>query len=511
MLTRLRPTVFWTPFSLLIAALLFSLIDKTGFSAMMSGINDFILNHFGWLFSATAMCMLLLCCAIFLSPVGKVRIGGPDAVPMLSRWRLFSIVLCTTIATGILFWGVAEPLFHYQSPPDFTGFKPESRASAHFAMSTMYLHWSFMPYAVYSIPALAFALVYYNYGRSFSLGSTLFPLLRKKHPWLHQLLDIIGLFALVAGMSASLGTGILMLSGGLNSLFGLEQGVALYGLIGLSVVASFVISAGTGLLKGIRFLSSLNVIIFFIILGAVFAFGPGFELFGLAWRGLKMHAATFLESSLSGIIYPESDWPKAWTVFYWANWMAWAPITALFLGKISYGYTVRQFFWYYWIIPSLFAIAWMSVFSGTSILFETAGTADLSGALAENGYQAVAYAIFNELPLALPISILFLFSVFTSYVTAADSNTDAMGSISSKGISPDNPESPLLVKILWGGVIGAVAWTMISFAGVDGVRMLSNIGGLPVVFFLLLVAVSLGRMCLELYRKEKQSRPTGGD
>ena len=165
--------------------------------------------------------MLLSCLIIFLHPVSKRRIGGEGAKPLLTKWRWFSIVICTTIATGIIFWGTAEPIFHVMSPPSFSGVEANTPAAGEYALSVMYLHWTFTPYAIYTIPAVMFALAFYNEKRSFSLKSTLYPFIKSgKHKWLGIGIDGICLYALVAGMAASLGAGILTLSGGLKSNFG---------------------------------------------------------------------------------------------------------------------------------------------------------------------------------------------------------------------------------------------------------------------------------------------------
>jgi len=190
----------------------------------------------------------------------------------------------------------------------------------------------------------------------------------------------------------------------------------------------------------------------------------------------------------------------SWTTFYWANWMAWAPITALFLGRISYGYTVRQFMLFNWLIPAGFGIVWMSIFSGTSLYFELYEKMGLVKVLNANGPDIIIYKIFDNLPFANVLSILFLLTVFISYVTAADSNTEAMSAISTVGISPESSEPPKFIKYLWGFLIGLVAWIMVSYAGVDAVKILSNLGGLPSLFLMVLLCIVLIKLLLTKQR-----------
>lgn len=454
-------------------------------------INTFIIDHFGWLFSLGTALMLFTCVIITFHPIGKTIIGGAHAVPLLNTWRWFSIVLCTTIATGLIFWGTAEPIMHLNNPPAFSATKAGTEIAAQNAMSYMYLHWTFTPYAIYTIPAIMFALAFYNEKRSFSLKSTLFPFIKKgQSKWLGISIDSICLYSLVAGMSASLGAGIITLSGGLKSIWAFDDAALLF-IITLVIVITFVVSASTGLLRGIRILSELNVRIFILLAVFVFIFGPAGSIFRQMFHGLSAYFTNLPSFSFISIIYPDDPWPKSWTTFNWANWLAWAPITALFLGRLGVGYTVRKFMMINWLLPSLFGFIWMSIFSGTAIDMQMNQGIDLQSLLAERGPESIIYRLFDTLPLSNVLAAIFLFTAFLSYVTAADSNTEAMGAISSTGISADNPSPPVLIKIVWGVTIGAVAFTMVSLAGIEGVKMLSNLGGVPALLLIIVINVGL--------------------
>ncbi|MEZ5017144.1 MAG: BCCT family transporter [Flavipsychrobacter sp.] len=488
---RLNHAVFWPPFVLLLVALVYSLINKEAFLKIVTATNNWILDHFDNAFNYTSFTMVLLCIAVYFSPIGKIKIGGANAKPILNRYRWFSIILCTTIAVGILFWGSAEPIYHINTPPRSLNLNTDADKIG-FSMSTVFMHWSFTPYAIYTIPALLFALGYYNKKHEFSLSSMLFPITKKTdHKWWGISLNNICLFALVAGMAASLGAGIMSLSGGIATITNTESSAWLTAIIAIVIVASFTLSAATGLLKGIRILSSVNVAIFIALCILVATLGPTRELFGYMLSGLKEYLINFIPHSLSIGSFSDKEWTHSWTTFYWANWMAWAPITALFLGRISYGYTVRQFVLFNWFIPSLFGIFWMSIFSGTSIYYQLQGGLDLATTLSSSGPESIIYKVLSVFPLSKILVIIFLISMFISYVTAADSNTEAMSGISTEGLSPDSPNPPNYIKYLWGIVVGAVAWVMITFSGIDGVKMLSNLGGLPALFLLMLCCIGV--------------------
>lgn len=496
----LKKAVFWPPFIFLLIATAYSIIDQVGFLASAEGINNWILQHFDWLFSWSTLAFLLLLFIIYFSPLAKVKIGGKNAVPILTKWKWFAITLCTTVATGILFWGSAEPLFHLHGPPE--GIAPGSMAAREFAMSSMFMHWTFTPYGIYTTAALLFALSYYNMKQPFSLASLLYPLLGKRaYGGIGIATDVICLFALVAGMAASLGAGILTLSGGLHKVFGLEQTEFLTAMIAIAIVTVFIISAASGLQKGIRILSDINIRAFFVIAAFVLVFGPTREMFLIGGEGLWNYIQTFFQRSTGLGSNISEEWSHSWTVFYWANWMAWTPISALFLGRLGVGYTVRDFIHFNLVFPSLFGGMWMIIFSGAALSLDMGGTGNvLYEVLNTQGEENVIFAIFSQLPLSNLISIFFVLTIFISYVTAADSNTSAMSGISAKGINPENPEAPLSIKIAWGLMIGAVSYIMITFAGVDGIRMTSNLGGFPALFLVICVAIGLVRVLIK--RKE---------
>ena len=367
-----------------------------------------------------------------------------------------------------------------------------------FAMSTLFMHWTLTPYGIYTLAGLVFALGFYNMKQPFSVATMLYPLFGERaYGWLGRIADAICLFSLVAGMAASLGTGILSLSGGLERFFGWESGKLLYGLVGLLIVSAFVVSSATGLQKGIRLLSGWNIRIFIGIALFVLIAGPTGELLSMGGKGALDYVQHFLPRSLGLDDRLEEDWIQSWTVFYWANWLAWTPVTALFLGRIAVGYTVRDFIHFNLLLPALFGACWMGIFGGTTLSFDQNYDGAMHQALLDGGPQAIIYELLGKLPLPLLSSFLMLLAIFISYVTAADSNTSAMTGMSVEGVSPETQEAPLGMKVIWGTLVGLISWVMISFAGIDGVKMISNLGGLPALFLLLLVGAGLVKLWLK--------------
>ena len=491
-----RP-VFWIPFGFLVAASLFSIFDKRGFFQKIGLINDWILSHFSQIFSWTTFGCLLVVAIAYFSPLSRTVIGGSSSVPFLNKWRWFSITLCTTIATGILFWASAEPIFHLHEPP--TGFSTEDyKENVSFAMSSMFLHWTLSPYSIYTALGLLFALSYYNAKSKFSLGSLLTPLFGSSLPsWAADILNGVCLFALVSGMAASLGSGLLAISGGLHRLLDIPNSSLVLGIIASLIVLAFVISAGSGLMRGIRILSSYNTIGFILLAAFIFTMGFPKESILIGWDGLIEYGKTFVVRSLDLSSKIDEPWQQQWSSFYWANWMAWAPISALFLGRLAYGYTVREFIHMNLLVTAIFSAGWMIIFSGSVLHLDTIGSSPVVyESLVSQGPESAIYVLFSELPSADMVSLFFLLLVFISFVTAADSNTSAMSAICTSGISPDNAEAPVLIKIGWGLLIGAISWTMVSYSGIEGIKTISILGGFPTLFLTILVLAGLVRLII---------------
>lgn len=460
-----------------------SVHDPAGLVDRAQSWSNWILTHFDWLFNWSIFACLLLVVAIYFSPLGRVKIGGANAKPVLSRWRWFAITVCTTIATGILFWGTAEPLAHLDNTPPAGAGNP-----AVFAVSTLFLHWTLTPYGMYTLVGLLFALAFYNRRQPFALSALLEPVFGAGiHRHGGATIDAICLFALVAGMAGSLGGGVLSLSSGL----GWGQSPLILAGITTLIVLAFSVSAATGLQRGIRLLSSVNLAGFLLLAAFVFLLGPTLEAVALSGRGAVDYATNFVPRNLGLDPGIPDKWNHGWTCFYWANWYAWAPITGLFLGRLGVGYTVREFIRTNLLYTSLFGAFWMICFGAMAIVMDDGS---LSAAYANGGEEEVLYALLDLLPGSGIMATFTLLLLFLSYVTAADSNISALSGLCVSGVTPEEPESPLWIKMLWGTIIGFMAWLLVTEAGVRGIKLISTLGGFPAMLLLIVAMFGGVRM-----------------
>lgn len=321
-LKGVRKHVFFPTFFIFVGFVVSFFLKKSFVLNKMESIQQWILNYFDWGFTLLAFVTFISCLAVYFSPIRNVKIGGQDAEPLLSKWNWFTISLCTTIAVGILFWAPAEPLYHYHQPP--SGHLKESEL---FAVATMYLHWSFTPYSIYMVPALVLALMVYNCKRPNKIGSAMEPIFGEKSGQRYSyIFDVLCLFALVTGVSASLASGILLLTGALDSIFGIEPTALVKTAVCLMIVGTFVVSATSGLMKGILLLSDINTKVLILIAGFIFIFGPSVFIITVGYESFIFYVKNFLSMSIIDSISSQDIWYKKWTVFYWSVWLAWAPM-----------------------------------------------------------------------------------------------------------------------------------------------------------------------------------------
>lgn len=493
--TGIRPIVFFLPIILLFAGLIFSLTAGASFSDVLNQINSGLLSNFGWLYSVTTLIVLLVCFAVLFSPFGKIKIGGKQAKPQLKGKDIFAIVLCSIVGIGMVTWGTAEVMAHYTAPLSALHIEPYSDDAANFAMETVLLHWTFPAYALYALPSLLFAFIFYNMKRPFSVSEFLYPILGSRmNRRISGTVDVVCVFTLLCGIVGTIGTTILTLLGGMSYLSGGQIQKSAFSIAALVavIVITFVVSSVTGVMKGIKMLSNMNL--YFFVLLAVFAltFGPTAFILNYGVEGAGNMVQHFFSSMLRTNAVSGDDWSYWWSIFYWAAYMTWAPISAMFIGKVCYGQNVRRVIMLTLVGPSLFTAVWMAVFSGTSMYFERAGygVADAYG----NGYEHTAYVVFEHLPLTLLITILFLFVACISVVTASDSATDALAGL----VMREGDEAPVRsknrVKTIFGLVIGVSTFIIVAYSDISGVKMISNIGAFPALWIELLAVAGVLRI-----------------
>lgn len=487
--SKIRRIAFWPAFILLFGSLVYSIVDQDGFYAMADAANTWVLNRFGWTYSLTSFLCLAAVAAAYFSPLGNVTLGGKNAKPILSKRNWATITLCTAMAAGALFWGIAEPIYHMSSPP--VGMEPNTWESAKFAMETMVLHWSIHPYSLYTLPVIAFAFAFFNMKKPFSVTSQLSIITDKLHiktdgdSRFPQILDTILLFAMGLGILGVICTGTLNMGGALQELSGMESQSSAWLIILAVVTVCFIISSISGIQRGIKLLSNINVIIYLVILAILFVLGPTMFMIDGTVEAVGGTFSQLSSKLLTTGAYAADPWAKSWTVFYAGSWASWAPISACFLARLGVGYKVKDLIKINFGIPILFNIVWCGVFSNLAINYQLTGKLDLIHILETEGAEGVIYSIFRDMPGSTFIILLFFAALMFSMITAMDSTTNSIAALSTSGISPTAQEAPVFLKVMWGVMFAVLSYIMLTISGIDGIKLVSNLGGLPNIFILL--------------------------
>ena len=492
--------IFGIPWALCIITIILNFAAGESFNAGVMAITNFIFADFGWLFCLMSFICVVMIAIAYILPFGRVRIGGRKAKPVMKMSNYVYIVLCTIMAAGILLWACAEPMYHYYGPPAHV--TPESSDAITFLMSDIFLEWTFTPMCIYGVPAILFAFLFYNCGKKYSVGSMLFPTLNDNMTEkVSPVVDVICLVALVCGMAASMGSAVFLIAEGGATLTGaFTSGPAAWIIVAVLIVGAFVISAVSGVMKGIRILSTWNSRIYFELGAFVFVFGPTVFCLSNTVEGFGDYLTNFAKISLFHSVADGDAWAAWWPVFYWCNWMAWMPVTSTFLGRLSKGYTVREAIQVIVIWPALFSVGWLGLFSSASLYYEMNG-AGINEAMTNNGTAAATYAVLQQMPISVITIAVFLVIVFLAIVTASDSNTNAMAGLCTGGLTQDDQESPTWLKVVWGATIGVMCIIFIlAFQSTDALKYLSNLGGFPVVFLLIIIVFSFAKVIRNPYK-----------
>ena len=518
---RIRWGVLLPPLLITAAIVVLNMLDYSLFLKTMSAAVNWILTTFSWLFNLTTCVAVILIIIAYFSPLGKVRFGGSKAKPILKYPSLVWIVVFTIMGSGLMLWACAEPMYHLYFPPANITEGALSGQAIQWTMETLFMEWTFAPMAIYALPAIVFGFVFYNMKKPYTTGSMFYPLIEagntRGETWIRRItpaVDCICVFCLCMGMAAAIGSSILVVCGGLTKVSGgaITSSPLLIALTGLGLVAAFVTASSTGLRRGIRYCSLVNSY-FHLILGIfVLLAGPTIYMLDLCVESFGCYLSDFFRLGLWTSTAWGDGWSKLWPTFYWCMWLAWMPSSAVFLGRIARGYTVREMLNAIFLLPGLFSVIWITIFSGTSIHFELSGLG-LYDAMQTGGIEAAAYALLEHLPLAVLIIPLFLLTAVLSCITCANSNTTAIAGLCTEGITTEDSESLIVMKIVWGVTIGALCVIMLIAFDFNGLKSLANLGGLPALLLMLpfmaaFVKIMRNPKKYDLYQEDYDERGT---
>jgi glycine betaine transporter len=476
---------------------LWGIFSPATMAAVFGAALSLLTKNFGWLYLWVVLGLVFFAAYVAFSHYGNLKLGNEDDEPEFSVGSWFAMLFAAGMGIGLVFWGVAEPVSHYVTPPPgITAGTPEA---ANAAMRYVFFHWGIHPWAVYSIVALAIAFFQYRRG-----GLPMISTVTGSLPWrwVRSLSGVFNGLAIVAtafGVAASLGVGALQINTGMHAVFGLDVSKTWQIVIIVVTAAVFMTSAVTGVEKGIKYLSNFNIGVAVLLAITVFVLGPTVAIIDTFSNTLGSYLTDIVRMSLRSTPFRDSEWVGNWTIFYWAWWISWSPFVGLFIARVSRGRTIREFIVGTVVAPSLAAFVWFSVFGGTALHMEIWQHVPLSEAVKADVATAL-FAMFAAMPFGLIMSVVATMLVLVFFITSGDSAVLVLGMMSTNG----NPNPPNKVKVLWGVLVAGIAVSLLLAGGLEAVQTATILFALPFAIVIVLMVVALWRALREDWNAENK-------
>ncbi|OOE67139.1 BCCT transporter [Salinivibrio sp. IB868] len=483
----------------ILAFIFVTLAFQNQIGPVFGDLRGWLTSNLDWFFLSAGNIFVIACLVLIASPLGKVRLGGTEAKPDYSYGGWFAMLFAAGMGIGLMFYGVSEPLTHFQTALGGTsvgadGLRTDwaplgaaagdTEAARRLGMSATIFHWGLHPWAIYAVLALGLALFAYNKGLPLTMRSVFYPLFGERvWGWTGHVIDILAIIATLFGLATSLGLGASQASAGLHYLFDTPLGDTTEVLLVMGITGAAILSVVAGVDKGVKRLSEINMMLALLLLIFVIAVGPTIAIL----TGFFGNLGAYLQN-LPALSMPfgreDANFTQGWTSFYWAWWISWSPFVGMFIARVSRGRTVREFITCVLIIPSAACVLWMTAFGGTAI-----------GQFVNEGYTAVVdaelslklFAMLDDLPLAAITSFIGIILVMVFFITSSDSGSLVIDTISAGG----KVNVPVPQRVFWASFEGLVAVALILGGGLVALQAMAVSTGFPFTIVLLVATVSL--------------------
>ena len=482
-------------------AILLFVLSTLAFQSQAAGFFGWLLpaitRTFDWFFISAGNLFVVFTLLLVFLPVGRVRLGGPGAVPDFSYPGWFAMLFAAGMGIGLMYFGVSEPLSHYMAALDgpalenglrtdaapLGGAAGNAGAARDLALAATIYHWGLHPWAIYAVVALALAFFAFNHGLPLTLRSAFYPILGDRvRGWWGHVIDVLAVFATLFGLATSLGLGATQALAGFDLLYGWGTGaLAAVALIAV-ITALAIVSVVRGLDGGIKVLSSINMVLALLLLLAIVSVGPTIEILVTAARAAAAYAAWLFPLAMP-FGRDDAGFSQAWTAFYWAWWVSWSPFVGMFIARVSRGRTVREFVVCVILVPTLLSVLWMAAFGGTAIAQTIADTAAPVGSAAQ---EVMLFRMVEQFPLAPLLSLVGIVLVLVFFVTSSDSGSLVIDTITAGG----KEDVPKAQRVFWASLEGVVAAVLLLVGGenaLDALQAMTVSIGLPFTLVLLVM------------------------
>lgn len=471
------------------ALLILAFVALTAFyvdqaAAVFSAVQGWIVDTVGWFYALAVAIFLVFVVGLAATRFGDTKLGPDDSEPEFGFLSWFAMLFSAGMGIGLMFYGVAEPLLHYADPPVGAGNTPEA---ARQALNLSLFHWGLHAWAIYIVIGLAIAYFAFRHNLPLSIRSALYPLIGDRiYGRIGHAVDIFAVIGTMFGVATSLGLGVLQVNAGLAVLFGVGEGPSVQIMLIAFITALATLSVASGLGRGIRRLSELNILLALFLLVFVLVAGPT----GFLAQAAVQNAGTYLGSLVSRTFnlyaYESSDWISGWTLFYWGWWISWAPFVGMFIARVSRGRTIREFVAGVLGVPAVLTLLWFTAFGNSAIAFDIAGGGVLTDAV-QDSVPSALFLFFEQLPFSYVISLVATLLVMTFFVTSSDSGSLVIDMITAGGV----PNPPLATRVFWALAEGVVAAVLLLAGGLSALQTAAIASGFPFAVIMLFVCYGL--------------------
>jgi choline/glycine/proline betaine transport protein len=488
--------VFWPTAILLVIFISITIIVGEPMEKVFNGIQNWISTNFGWFLVLVVNFFLFFILFIAFTKYGKIKLGGKNAVPEFSRGAWFAMLFSAGMGIGILFWSVAEPIFHFTSPPVGEG---QTTEAAKEAMRTTFLHWGLHAWAIYSLVGLALAFFSFNRNMPLAIRSVFYPMLGDKvYRWPGDVIDVLAVLATLFGLATSLGLGVKQVSAGLGHLFNINDSLQTQVILIIAITLAATASVVSGLDQGVKKLSQLNINIGAVLLAFIIIIGPTIFILDSFTQNIGNYVSHFFEKSFWTETYKQSDWQNQWTIFYWSWWISWSPFVGMFIARISKGRSVKEYVLSVLIVPTILTFLWISAFGGSAMFLELKGVGGVAESVKENVATAI-YQLFENFPLSQVTNFAAIVLVISFFVTSSDSGSLVVDAFTSGG----KLKSPVGQRVFWALMEGTVAAILLVGGGLNALQTAAITTGLPFAIILIIMAFSLRKGLQKEHEKEE--------
>ena len=499
-------SVFWVTVAISVAFVLWGVLFTDNFTSTLQTIVGGITSGLGWLYMLITTFFLVFVVYLAFSRYGKIKLGQPDDEPEYGNFAWFAMLFQAGMGIGLVFWGVAEPLTHYNTPPLGLA-EAGTPEAANLALQTAFFHWTLHPWAMYATVGLAVA--YFSFRRGMAnlqISTVFYPLLGERvNGPLGKVIDVLAIIATLFGVAVSLGLGTLQITAGLNVVFGLPNGLGTLMIIIAVTAVAYMLSASTPVDKGVNFLSQASMYLAMFLLVYFLVVGPTLLQLNTFTEVLGLYLANLVPQSLRLSAFDPDPWLGQWTLFFWATWIAWAPYVGAFIARISKGRTVRGFIIGVLVGPSLFSMIWFSVFGAAAIDLDQNLGGTLGETVTDAGPAVALFEFLAEYPFPIVTSLLAIFLVWIFFVAGADAGVIVLGSMSSGGVL--NPKR--VIKLTWGVIMAALAAILLLVGGggsdaLDGLTNGAILAATPFGILMVPMCYGLYKTLKSDYREERR-------